>query len=151
MELRKKGIDVAELTVDRSKANVRNLVDLSQLLHGKLADLAARDKLESRLRAVLADNRVTVDENRILTECAIYADRIAIDEELVRLRSHFGAFAEIAREKTPSGKKLDFLMQELNRETNTIGSKANNSEIAHLVVEMKNELEKIREQVQNVE
>ena len=110
-----------------------------------------RDKLESRLRAVLADNRVTVDENRILTECAIYADRIAIDEELVRLRSHFGAFAEIAGEKTPSGKKLDFLMQELNRETNTIGSKANNSEIAHLVVEMKNELEKIREQVQNVE
>ncbi len=110
-----------------------------------------RDKLESRLRAVLADNRVTVDENRILTECAIYADRIAIDEELVRLRSHFGAFAEIAAEKTPSGKKLDFLMQELNRETNTIGSKANNSEIAHLVVEMKNELEKIREQVQNVE
>ena len=110
-----------------------------------------RDKLESRLRAVLADNRVTVDENRILTECAIYADRIAIDEELVRLRSHFGAFAEIAGEKAPSGKKLDFLMQELNRETNTIGSKANNSEIAHLVVEMKNELEKIREQVQNVE
>lgn len=110
-----------------------------------------REKLESRLRAVLADNRVTVDENRILTECAIYADRIAIDEELVRLRSHFGAFAEIAAEGAPSGKKLDFLMQELNRETNTIGSKANNSEIAHLVVEMKNELEKIREQVQNVE
>ena len=110
-----------------------------------------REKLESRLRAILADNRVTVDENRILTECAIYADRIAIDEELVRLRSHFGAFAEIANEKNPSGKKLDFLMQELNRETNTIGSKANNSEIAHLVVEMKNELEKIREQVQNIE
>ncbi len=110
-----------------------------------------RERLESRLRAVLADNRVTVDENRILTECAIYADRIAVDEELVRLRSHFGAFAEIACEAAPSGKKLDFLMQELNRETNTIGSKANNSEIAHLVVEMKNELEKIREQVQNVE
>ena len=110
-----------------------------------------RDKLESRLRAVLADNRVTIDENRILTECAIYADRIAIDEELVRLRSHFGAFTEISNEKVPSGKKLDFLMQELNRETNTIGSKANNSQIAHLVVEMKNELEKIREQVQNVE
>jgi uncharacterized protein (TIGR00255 family) len=110
-----------------------------------------REKLEGRLRTILADNRVTVDENRILTECAIYADRIAIDEELVRLRSHFGAFAEISGERTPSGKKLDFLMQELNRETNTIGSKANNSEIAHLVVEMKNELEKIREQVQNIE
>lgn len=110
-----------------------------------------RDKLEARLRAVLADNRVTVDENRILTECAIYADRIAIDEELVRLRSHFGAFVEIAAESAPSGKKLDFLMQELNRETNTIGSKANNAKIARLVVEMKNELEKIREQVQNIE
>ncbi len=110
-----------------------------------------RERLESRLRAVLADNRVTVDENRILTECAIYADRIAIDEELVRLRSHFGAFSDISNERAPSGKKLDFLMQELNRETNTIGSKANNSEIAHIVVEMKNELEKIREQVQNIE
>lgn len=110
-----------------------------------------RDKLESRLRTILADNRVSVDENRILTECAIYADRIAIDEELVRLRSHFTAFREIADEKMPSGKKLDFLMQELNRETNTIGSKANNAQIARLVVEMKNELEKIREQVQNIE
>ena len=110
-----------------------------------------RDKLEARLRTILADNRVTVDENRILTECAIYADRIAIDEELVRLRSHFGAFREIAAESAPSGKKLDFLMQELNRETNTIGSKANNAKIARLVVEMKNELEKIREQVQNIE
>jgi uncharacterized protein (TIGR00255 family) len=110
-----------------------------------------RDKLEGRLRSILADNRITVDENRILTECAIYADRIAIDEELVRLRSHFAAFAEIAAEPTPSGKKLDFLMQELNRETNTIGSKANNARIARLVVEMKNGLEKIREQVQNIE
>ncbi len=110
-----------------------------------------RDKLESRLRAILADNSVSVDEARLLSECAIYADRIAIDEELVRLRSHFGAFREIAAEKTPSGKKLDFLMQELNRETNTIGSKANNARIARLVVEMKNELEKIREQVQNIE
>lgn len=130
--------------------HVADCADRIERLSGEDAG-GYRDKLESRLRAVLADNRVTVDENRILTECAIYADRIAIDEELVRLRSHFGAFAEIAREKTPSGKKLDFLMQELNRETNTIGSKANNSEIAHLVVEMKNELEKIREQVQNVE
>ncbi len=110
-----------------------------------------RDKLESRLRSILSDNSVEIDEGRLLTECAIYADRIAIDEELVRLRSHFGAFREIAAEKTPSGKKLDFLMQELNRETNTIGSKANNARIARLVVEMKNELEKIREQVQNIE
>ncbi len=110
-----------------------------------------RDKLESRIRTILADNSLTIDENRILTECAIWADKIAIDEELVRLRSHFTAFRDICREATPSGKKLDFLMQELNRETNTIGSKANNAEIARHVVTMKNELEKIREQVQNIE
>ena len=110
-----------------------------------------RDKLEARLRAILADNAVTVDENRLLTECAIWADKIAIDEELVRLRSHFGAFYDIIALPEPSGRKLDFLMQELNRETNTIGSKANNAKIARIVVNMKGELEKIREQVQNIE
>ncbi|MBR3681638.1 MAG: YicC family protein [Clostridia bacterium] len=110
-----------------------------------------RDKLEARLRAILADNAVTVDENRLLTECAIWADKIAIDEELVRLRSHFGAFYEIADGREPSGRKLDFLMQEMNRETNTIGSKANNARIARIVVNVKGELEKIREQVQNIE
>ena len=94
---------------------------------------------------------MTVDENRLLTECAIWADKIAIDEELVRLRSHFGAFYEIADGREPSGRKLDFLMQEMNRETNTIGSKANNARIARIVVNVKGELEKIREQVQNIE
>ena len=110
-----------------------------------------RDKLEARLRQILSDNSVAVDENRLLTECAVWADKIAIDEELVRLRSHFGAFYDIGALKEPSGRKLDFLMQELNRETNTIGSKANNARIARIVVDMKGELEKIREQVQNME
>ena len=110
-----------------------------------------RDKLEAKLRSILADNSVTVDENRLLTECAVWADKIAIDEELVRLRSHFGAFYEISATPEPSGRKLDFLMQEMNRETNTIGSKANNARIARIVVNMKGELEKIREQVQNIE
>ena len=110
-----------------------------------------RDKLEERLRKILADNSVAVDENRLLTECAVWADKIAIDEELVRLRSHFGAFYEIAGLGEPSGRKLDFLIQELNRETNTIGSKANNASIARIVVDMKGEIEKIREQVQNIE
>ena len=110
-----------------------------------------RDKLEAKIRAVLEDAKVTPDENRLLTECAIWADKIAIDEELVRLRSHFGAFYDICESKDPSGRKLDFLMQELNRETNTIGSKANNARIARIVVNMKGELEKIREQVQNIE
>jgi uncharacterized protein (TIGR00255 family) len=110
-----------------------------------------RDKLEARLRQILSDNSVTVDENRLLTECAVWADKIAIDEELVRLRSHFGAFYDICDMREPSGRKLDFLMQELNRETNTIGSKCNNARIARIVVDMKGELEKIREQVQNIE
>ena len=110
-----------------------------------------RDKLEAKIRAVLEDAKITPDENRLLTECAIWADKIAIDEELVRLRSHFGAFYDICSSNEPSGRKLDFLMQELNRETNTIGSKANNARIARIVVNMKGELEKIREQVQNIE
>ena len=110
-----------------------------------------RDKLEARLRAILDDNNVAIDENRLLTECAVWADKIAIDEELVRLRSHFGAFYDIINSPEPSGRKLDFLMQELNRETNTIGSKANNARIARIVVNMKGELEKIREQIQNIE
>ncbi|MBO7304579.1 MAG: YicC family protein [Clostridia bacterium] len=110
-----------------------------------------RDKLEARLRQILGESGVIVDENRLLTECAVWADKIAIDEELVRLNSHFGAFYDIAAMGEPSGRKLDFLMQELNRETNTIGSKANNARIAKIVVNMKGELEKIREQVQNIE
>ncbi len=110
-----------------------------------------RDKLEAKIRDILDNAEVAVDENRLLTECAIWADKIAIDEELVRLRSHFGAFYDIIASKEPSGRKLDFLMQELNRETNTIGSKCNNARIARLVVNMKGELEKIREQIQNIE
>ena len=110
-----------------------------------------RAKLETRIRQILSDMDAPLDENRLLTECAIWADKIAIDEELVRLRSHFDAFYEIASLSEPSGRKLDFLMQEMNRETNTIGSKCNNSKIARIVVDMKGELEKIREQVQNIE
>ena len=110
-----------------------------------------REKLETRLRDMLSDNRIVFDENRILTECAIFADKIAIDEELVRLRSHFEGFAEILESNEPAGRKLDFLVQELNRETNTIGSKCQNSSIARLVLDIKCDIEKIREQIQNIE
>lgn len=112
---------------------------------------SARDRIKQRLIAVLADNRITVDENRILTECAIWADKIAIDEELVRLRSHFAALEEMAELDIPVGRKFDFQLQESSREINTIGSKCQNADIAKLVVEMKNESEKIREQIQNIE
>ena len=110
-----------------------------------------RDKLMERLQKMLSDNKVTVDENRILTECAIAADKLAIDEELARLRSHFRSFEEITASEEPVGRRLDFLMQEINREVNTIGSKCNSSDIAGHVVAIKTELEKIREQVQNIE
>ena len=110
-----------------------------------------RKRLEEKLKAALADNNITIDESRILTECAIYADRAAIDEEIVRLRSHFCAFYEYLEKEEAVGRSLDFLIQEMNREINTVGSKCQNSKIAHLVVECKNEMEKIREQIQNIE
>lgn len=110
-----------------------------------------RQKLEARLNAVLAEQGVALDPQRVLTECAIYADKTAIDEELVRLRSHFAAFEEIFSSEEPVGRKLDFLLQEMNRETNTIGSKCCDATTAAIVVDMKCLLEKIREQVQNLE
>lgn len=110
-----------------------------------------REKLAKRLHDALKDNQISLDESRILTECAFHADRVAIDEELVRLRTHFGAFEQILASGEPVGRKLDFLMQEMNREINTAGSKCNNAPIARLVVEVKCLLEKIREQIQNLE
>lgn len=110
-----------------------------------------RQKLEEKLRDMLADNRIVFDENRILTECAIFADKIAIDEEIVRLHSHFDGFRSILESDEPVGRRLDFLVQELNREINTIGSKSSNAQIARRVVDVKCEIEKIREQIQNIE
>ena len=130
--------------------HVREIIEKIEELSGD--DIGGyKKRLEEKLRAALADNNITMDESRILTECAIYADRAAIDEEIVRLKSHFTAFYGYAEKNEPVGRSLDFLLQEMNRETNTIGSKCSNSDIAHLVVEVKTELEKIREQIQNIE
>lgn len=123
----------------------------------KIKELSEKDikgygeKLEERIRKFLSDFDVEISEARILTEAAVFADKAAIDEELVRLASHFETFKEISSSPEPAGRKLDFLLQEMNRETNTIGSKSQNADIAHLVVDVKAELEKIREQVQNIE
>ena len=106
----------------------------------------------AHLMDVLAEFRtVTPDETRIVQEAALYADRVNITEELVRLASHFAQFRAILAEEEPVGRRLDFLLQEINRETNTIGSKANNAAAQQIVVAMKNEVEKLREQVQNLE
>lgn len=108
-----------------------------------------REKLEKRMNEVLADT--SIDPQRILTEAAIFADKTAVDEETVRLRSHVQQLGLMLREDAPVGRKLDFLVQEMNREANTIGSKANDIELSGLVVSLKAEIEKIREQIQNIE
>jgi len=134
-------------------AKKEGLVAITEKIAAKSAECTAAygARLEQRLRQVLDTYDIELDSQRILTECAIFADKTAVDEELVRLGSHFKAFDEIMDSDEPVGRKLDFLLQEMNRETNTIGSKANDSEIAHMVVDMKCELEKIREQIQNLE
>lgn len=111
--------------------------------------IAYREKLEKRMNEILADS--TVDEQRILTEAAIFADKTAVDEETVRLRSHLDQLDTMLKDSNPVGRKLDFLVQEMNREANTIGSKANDSILANYVISLKAEIEKIREQIQNIE
>ena len=108
-----------------------------------------RERLFQKMREVLEST--TIDESRILTEAAVFADKVAVDEETVRLRSHFDQLDSMLRNGGPIGRKLDFLLQEMNREANTIGSKGNDLEQARNVVDIKAELEKIREQVQNIE
>ena len=110
---------------------------------------AYRNRLREKISEVLSS--AGVDENRILAEAAIYADRVAVDEETVRLRSHMSQLRSMLAGGSPIGRKIDFLIQEFNREANTIGSKCQNSDIAHVVVELKSEIEKIREQIQNIE
>lgn len=150
-------LDARQREGDNIEADLRAKVTSISKTVTKIEALSAEDinsyqtKLHDKLTQMLADNKITIDENRILTECAIFADRVAIDEEIVRLRSHFKAFSEICEMGEPVGRKLDFLIQEMNREINTIGSKCSNSEIAHHVVNVKTEIEKIREQIQNIE
>ena len=108
-----------------------------------------RERLTKRMTEVLGETGI--EESRILQEAAIYADKIAVDEETVRLRSHISQFRLLLAEGSPVGRKLDFLVQEMNREINTTGSKCSDTEIAQIVIAMKAEVEKIREQIQNIE
>ena len=108
-----------------------------------------REKIETRMRELIGD--VQIDEQRLITETAIFADKIAVAEETVRLRSHIASLCSMLDEGGVIGRKLDFIVQEMNRETNTIGSKCQDMEITKVVVEIKSEIEKIREQIQNIE
>lgn len=110
---------------------------------------AYEERLYAKIKEMLADRNI--DEQRIVTEVAVFSEKTAIDEETVRLRSHISQFRNLINSDEPVGRKLDFLVQELNREVNTIGSKAQDLYITKLVVDMKSEIEKIREQIQNIE
>lgn len=136
--------DIAE-----KKAKVKELAEKIPPL-SRADTLNQYEKMKERINAIIG-GAVQLDESKLITECAVFADKIAVDEETVRLSSHFEAFDSMLESTEPVGRKLDFLLQEMNRETNTIGSKACDTEIARIVVEMKSELEKIREQIQNIE
>lgn len=132
----------------------------ADLIAEKLSQIEARSylvvedyqaKLTERLNSLLFDHNLTVDQDRLLQEVAFFADRANITEEIVRLKSHIKQFKEIISSDKPVGRKLDFLIQEFNREANTIASKANDYTLAQIVVEIKAEIEKIREQIQNIE
>ena len=110
---------------------------------------AYRARLEQKMRETLENT--TIEESRLLTEVALFSDKVSVNEETVRLRSHLTALRDLLKTGGPIGRKLDFLAQELGREANTIGSKGNDTEMGHIVVDMKTEIEKIREQVQNIE
>lgn len=152
---------LAKLTEMREQEGLRLVTDMRERL-ATLAELLVavaerspevvaeyRQKLILRLQDMLPEG--VIDEARLAQEVALLADRACITEEIVRLRSHFAQFESLLKRKEAIGRQLDFLVQEMNREINTIGSKANDAKIAQIVVEMKSELEKIREQTQNIE
>ena len=135
-DLRSRGQTILELVAQVEQGNAQTVVDY-------------RARLEAKLQEVLANT--SIDESRILTEAAIFADKVAVDEETVRLRSHLQQMNTMLSGGGAVGRKLDFLLQEMNRETNTIGSKCTDVRLARVVVDIKAELEKIREQTQNIE
>ena len=135
-DLRSRGQTILDLVAQVEQGNAQTVIDY-------------RTRLENKLQEVLANT--ALDESRILTEAAIFADKVAVDEETVRLRSHLQQMNTMLSGGGAVGRKLDFLLQEMNRETNTIGSKCSDVRLARIVVDMKAELEKIREQTQNIE
>ena len=135
-DLRSRGNTILELVSQVEAGNAQTVIDY-------------RARLENKLKEVLANTNI--DESRILTEAAIFADKVAVDEETVRLRSHLEQMNNMLTAGGAMGRKLDFLLQEMNREANTIGSKCTDVRLARIVVDIKAELEKIREQTQNIE
>lgn len=154
-EALRKFVNMRETEGERLKSDLLVKIDVIEKYLIKIEKLAPettdnyRERLYQKLREVLEST--DIDDQRILTEAAIYSEKIAVDEETVRLHSHLEQFRKLLESDEPVGRKLDFLVQEVNREINTIGSKAQNLDITKCVVDMKAEVEKIREQIQNIE
>ena len=150
-----KFVDMRTTEGERLFADVNSKADLILEMVGKVEELSPqtvenyRSRLYKKLSEVLESKNI--DEQRILTEAAIFSEKIAVDEETVRLRSHIAQLKEMLVNEEAIGRKLDFIVQEMNREVNTIGSKAQDLNITKIVVDMKAEIEKIREQIQNIE
>ena len=152
---------VANLILMREKEGMKlkeNLLKKCSIINKEIDNIEEKSLLsvkeyEARIRERITEllGDIPIDENRILTEVAIFSDKISIDEEIVRLRSHLDEFIKILDYDYPVGKKLDFIIQEMNREINTIGSKSNNLYISKSVVNIKSEIENLREQIQNIE
>lgn len=141
------GIKIKEDLCNRLEKIAKNVDEISKLSTGLVEEYIV--KLEERIKELLKTNEV--DQTRLAQEIVIYSDKCSIEEELTRLKSHINQFKQLLETETPCGKKIDFLVQEMNRETNTIGSKSGKLEITNLVIEIKTILEDIREQIQNIE
>lgn len=147
-EMREKEGEKLKSDILEKLSNIEKMTGEVEKLSPKTTE-AYRQRLYEKITEILEDKQI--DEQRILTEAAIFAEKTAVDEETVRLHSHFKQFREMCDSTEPIGRKLDFMVQELNRESNTIGSKAQDVSVTKIVIEMKSEIEKIREQIQNIE
>ncbi len=148
VQMRKQeGIKIAEDLLLRIESIQEKVKQISVLSTGLIEEYVV--KLEGRMKEILKNQEI--DEARLAQEVVIYADKCSVEEEVTRLKSHISQFKKLLKEEESIGKKLDFMIQEMNRETNTIGSKANNLEITNQVIDIKTELENIREQIQNIE
>lgn len=143
----REGLDLQKDVLNRCQC----ILDYTEEIEKKSPDMLEKYREELRKRILIYVDSIEIDEKRLLMEVAIMSDKLNIDEEITRLKSHIGRLKSIVMEKEPVGRKLDFLIQEINREINTIGSKANDLTIANTVVDVKSEIEKIREQIQNIE
>lgn len=150
-------IAMRETEGEKMKADILNRANTILSIVGEIEERSPQtvaeyeERLLERIKQTLEDYEVEIDEQRVLTEVAVFSDKVAVAEETVRLRSHFAQLEKFLEYNEPVGRKIDFIIQEMNREANTIGSKVQDAVLAHKVVDIKSEIEKIREQVQNIE